>query len=129
MVKMIASALLLLGSAHTLAMDPPSPPPVPSVPAIPPSPAVVPPPPPLPPDIPLEATQVAPDSVRIIQTPQGPARIEEFRRSGQLWMVKVTPAVGAPYYMVDSDGDGRPDTRRDIVGDGVVPTMWNLFSW
>ena len=31
---------------------------------------------------------------------------EEFRIKGKLYMVKVTPAVGKPYYLVDRQGDG-----------------------
>ncbi len=51
--------------------------------------------------------------------------IEEYRVSGQLRMVKVTPARGAPYYMYDGNGDGRLDSNRD----GVSPVYWKLYSW
>ena len=32
--------------------------------------------------------------------------VEEFRVRGKLYMIKVTPAVGAPYYLMDQQGDG-----------------------
>jgi len=51
--------------------------------------------------------------------------VEESRVSGQLRMVKVTPARGAPYYMYDRNGDGRMDSNKD----GVSPVYWKLYSW
>ena len=32
---------------------------------------------------------------------------EEFRANGRLYMVKVTPAIGPAYFLVDQQGDGR----------------------
>ncbi|MCP5141143.1 MAG: DUF2782 domain-containing protein [Chromatiales bacterium] len=86
-------------------------------------------PPPAPVDIPEEATQIAPADVRIIQTPQGPARIEEYRNNGRVYMVRVTPSFGPAYFLVDTDGDGRLDQRRTGGVEEVMPTMWRLFSW
>jgi len=51
--------------------------------------------------------------------------VEEYRVAGQLRMVKVTPARGAPFYMYDQNGDGRLDSDRD----GVAPVYWKLYSW
>lgn len=51
--------------------------------------------------------------------------IEEYRVSGQLRMVKVTPSRGAPFYMYDKNGDGRFDNDKD----GVSPVYWKLYSW
>ncbi len=51
--------------------------------------------------------------------------IEEYRVGTQLRMVKVTPARGAPYYLMDRNGDGRMDDRR---GD-VSPVYWKLYGW
>ena len=54
-------------------------------------------------------------------------RIDEYRVQGQLQVVKVTPRRGAPYYLVDSNGDGRLDSSK---GEGPVsPVMWKLFEW
>ena len=53
--------------------------------------------------------------------------IEEYRVSGNLRMVKVTPSRGAPYYLYDSDGDGRLDKSK---GEGPVsPVYWKLYGW
>lgn len=51
--------------------------------------------------------------------------IEEYRVSGQLRMVKVTPSRGPAYYMYDRNGDGRMDNDKD----GVSPVYWKLYSW
>lgn len=54
-------------------------------------------------------------------------RIDEYRVQGQLQVVKVTPKRGAPYYLVDRNGDGRLDSSK---GEGPVsPVMWKLFEW
>ena len=54
-------------------------------------------------------------------------RIDEYRVQGQLQVVKVTPKRGAPYYLIDRDGDGRLDSSK---GEGPVsPVMWKLFQW
>ena len=47
--------------------------------------------------------------------------IEEYRVAGQLRMVKVTPARGAPFYLYDRNGTGRvrhhrPRCRRATRG-------------
>lgn len=54
-------------------------------------------------------------------------RIEEFRNGGQLTRVKVTPAKGPSYEILDSNGDGRLD-QKDAPG-GVQPVGWTLFKW
>jgi len=55
--------------------------------------------------------------------------IEEYRINGSLYMIKVTPALGPSYYLVDNDGDGVMDTNMsEIYSDFVVP-QWVIFSW
>jgi hypothetical protein len=57
------------------------------------------------------------------------ATVEEYRVNGNLYMVKVVPIVGPPYYLVDQDGDGKMETNMsEIYSDFVVP-QWVLFSW
>jgi hypothetical protein len=51
--------------------------------------------------------------------------VHEYRVAGQLRMVKVVPARGPTYYLVDRNGDGKVD-----VEDGEVPaTYFKLFEW
>ena len=56
------------------------------------------------------------------------ATVEEYRVSGRLYMVKVTPVVGPPYYLVDNNGDGRLSSRIDTLAPPTVP-RWVIFSW
>ena len=57
------------------------------------------------------------------------ATIEEYRVNGRLFMIKVTPVVGKPYYLVDRNGDGRFEKRMGAVDPGVIVPQWVLFSW
>lgn len=65
--------------------------------------------------------------VTIIQ--RGGEAIEEYRIANQLYMIKVTPAKGPPYYLVDTDGDGNLETRQRDLDSEVVPPQWVLFRW
>lgn len=53
---------------------------------------------------------------------------EEYRIKGKLYMVKVTPSVGVPYYLVDRQGDGK-FVEADIAQTPVRPPMWVIYSW
>ena len=53
---------------------------------------------------------------------------EEFRIKGKLYMVKVTPSVGKPYYLVDQKGNGQ-FVEADIAQHPVRPPMWVIHSW
>ena len=57
------------------------------------------------------------------------AVIREYRMNGQLYMVKVTPVVGPPYYLFDSTGDGNLDIRRNELDPGLVVPSWMIFRW
>lgn len=54
--------------------------------------------------------------------------IEEYRLNGDLYMVKITPTRGYPYYLIDTDGDGSFETRRNEL-DAPAVVQWRLFSW
>lgn len=84
---------------------------------------------PAPPDLPdpMESGQPIEPEVTIIRKEK--EVIEEYRINGLLYMVKVTPVIGKPYYLIDRDGDGKLESRRTgIYDDGLVP-QWVLFSW
>ena len=53
---------------------------------------------------------------------------EEFRQNGRLYMVRVTPAIGPEYYLVDQQGDGN-FVQQDNPGTMVSPAMWRIFNW
>lgn len=64
-----------------------------------PLPAVPPPPPEM---LPFEASLEPQVTIKKRDTDT----VEEFRVRGKLYMIKVTPTVGAPYYLLDRQGDG-----------------------
>ena len=53
---------------------------------------------------------------------------EEYRIKGKLYMVKVTPSIGKPYYLVDRQGDGK-FVEADIAQNPVRTPMWVIYSW
>ena len=65
--------------------------------------------------------------VTIIQ--RGQERVEEYRVNNQLYMIKVTPAKGYPYYLVDTTGTGNFDMRRSQLGSNFVIPQWVLLHW
>jgi len=90
----------------------------------PPDAAPVPEPPPIPP--PVASGEDLEPQVTIVETSRG--TIEEYRVGAQVYMVKVIPSAGPPYYFMDTDGDGQLDAS------GTDPTntwvnQWLLFRW
>lgn len=55
--------------------------------------------------------------------PGGKDRVEEYRVKGRLYMLKVTPPHGKPYYLVDMKGDGLMRHFDDLSPDFKVP-LW-----
>jgi len=53
---------------------------------------------------------------------------EEFRVNGRLYMIKVTPRIGKPYYLVDPHGDGR-FVRHDSFDKRMAVPTWVLKTW
>ena len=70
------------------------------------------------------ATETPADNLEpeITITTKGADRYEEYRIRGQLYMVKVTPAHGKPYYLIDNEGSGQL-SRSDFAPSVKVP-MW-----
>lgn len=61
-------------------------------------------------------------------TTRGEDKVEEYRVNGRLYMLKVTPRHGVPYYLVDEEGKGNW-ARRDQMGPSVQPPMWVIHTW
>jgi len=51
--------------------------------------------------------------------------ISEYRVGGQLRMVRVQPARGPMYYLIDRNGDGHMDATK---GD-VSPVYYKIYGW
>ena len=55
-------------------------------------------------------------------TTKGTEIHEEYRLNGRLYMIKVTPAEGKPYYLIDHEGSGK--FRRDDFQPRIAIPMW-----
>lgn len=60
---------------------------------------------------------------------KGKKTLHEYRRAGKLYMIKVIPDVGFPYYLRDTDGDGKMDVRSNELDRGAEVNMWNVLEW
>jgi len=102
----LAYLLLIAAAAHAQNAPPP---------VLEPLPEAAPPPPNL-------SDDAAAESEVTIQQ-QGEDTYEEYRVNGQLYMIKVTPKSGVPYYLVDTAGTGN-FARQDGLGADTRPPMW-----
>jgi len=68
------------------------------------------------------------DDANVRIAPQKGDKIEEVRDGGRVVMIKVTPANGAPYYLVDPLGNGNW-TQRDSLDPGVRVPMWTIKTF
>jgi hypothetical protein len=59
-------------------------------------------------------------TVSIKSTKEG--TVEEYRTGKQVYMTKITPKVGKPYYMVDPIGNGRFNRMETLPG--LQPPQW-----
>jgi hypothetical protein len=61
-------------------------------------------------------------------TKRGDDKVEEFRLNNKLYMIKVTPPHGVPYYLIDEKGDGRM-SRQESLDTGLRVPMWVIHSF
>ena len=116
MYKLLA-LLLLVCSLPVTAVQPPDLEPLPDI------------PPPPPDNTPPAPTGLADEDlepeVKIIKRED--AIVHEYRSNGRLYMVKVVPTRGYPYYLYDADGDGSLESRQDRL-EPVIP-RWVIHRW
>jgi hypothetical protein len=55
--------------------------------------------------------------------------VQEYSVNDRVYMIKITPKHGFPYYLVDPDGTGEMEYKRDTLGLEVNPPQWTLFRW
>lgn len=53
--------------------------------------------------------------------------IEEYRINGQLYMIRVIPKVGKPYYIRYKNAASGGVIRREL--DDIDTPFWKLFEW
>mgnify|MGYP000041118419 CR=1 FL=1 len=68
------------------------------------------------------------DEPQVTITKRGEDQVEEHRVNGKLYMIKVTPPHGVPYYLIDEKGDGSW-ARREPTDSGVRVPMWVIKSF
>lgn len=85
----------------------------------------VPEPPELP--MPVQSGETLEPDITIIR--KGKKTIQEFRKNGELYMVKIIPKVGPAYYLIDTNGDGNIDVRGNDLDSGTNINQWKLFEW
>lgn len=77
--------------------------------------------------LPVQSGEVLEPDITIIR--RGEDVVQEYRVNGQLYMVKVVPKHGRPYYLIDTDHDGTLDVRRSDIEEGIRIHQWKIFSW
>jgi hypothetical protein len=90
---------------------------------------------PAPPPVPEKSSASAPPAEapdtdlepEVVITTKGTEIREEYRVNGKLFKIKVIPAKGPPYYLIDFDGAG-VFRRSDLEPDVSVP-LWVIKSW
>jgi hypothetical protein len=115
MQRALFAALLLALALPAAAQAPDKPPSLQPVPE----------PPPPPPG--LELDSALEPQVTILK--RGTDTVEEYRIHGKLYMIKVTPAHGVPYYMIDERGDGKFVRDDTYQGGRIKPPMWVIFTF
>lgn len=59
---------------------------------------------------------------------EGDTTVEEYSRDGRIYMIKVTPRLGPPYYLIDNTGDGR-FLRHDGPLPMTAPAQWRIYQF
>lgn len=78
----------------------------------------------------VEPTPVTGEAVEpdITISESGGDVIYEYRVRGVLYMVRVQPQIGPPYYLYDLNGDGLIDAEDRSPRNMAIP-QWVLFEW
>ncbi|MBC6961585.1 MAG: DUF2782 domain-containing protein [Nitrosomonas sp.] len=54
--------------------------------------------------------------------------IEEYRVNGELYMIKITPRIGKPYYLLNRRSAAGTPHRGDMES-GVSVPMWQIYRF
>ncbi len=68
------------------------------------------------------------DEPQVTIKQRGEDTVEEYRVNGRLYMIKVTPKHGVPYYLVDRRGGGAFE-RMDTLDSGFSVPMWVILGF
>lgn len=88
-----------------------------------------PPPPPIPEPLPPKVQdpdeQIQP---QVVIRREDDRVIEEYSIGGAVYMIRIVPARGPAYYLIDTTGDGNFDSRHEHM-EPVRPAHWKIFEW
>jgi hypothetical protein len=70
----------------------------------------------------------ADEEPQVTITKQTGQTVEEYRVGGRLYMIKITPKIGKPYYLVDDRGDGK-FARQESLDSGFRPPRWVIHRF
>lgn len=82
----------------------------------------------IPPPPNLEAIEDDELEPQVTITKQTEQTVEEYRVGGKLYMIKIIPKIGAPYYLVDDRGDGK-FSRQESLDSGIRPPRWVIHRF
>lgn len=68
------------------------------------------------------------DEPEVTITKKSEMTVEEYRIGGKLYMIKVTPKYGKPYYLVDDQGDGK-FARQESLDSGFRVPRWIIHNF
>ncbi|AZN37288.1 DUF2782 domain-containing protein [Iodobacter ciconiae] len=74
-----------------------------------------------------EAKVLEAPEIRVIE--KNDVTIAEYRIRGKLYMVKVSPKVGLPYFLIDKEGQGRFDRSDDLGSSNLSVPRWVIFEF
>lgn len=82
---------------------------------------------------PPPAFDVVPDAApvdvpEVTITKETEQTVEEYHLNGKLYMIKITPKHGVPYYLVDDLGDGK-FVRQESLDSGLRVPRWIIHSF
>ncbi|TDI78288.1 MAG: DUF2782 domain-containing protein [Betaproteobacteria bacterium] len=83
------------------------------------------------PELPLESPNAEDpllEEPQVVIKKRGEDRIEEYSLNGRVYVIKVTPRIGFPYYLIDDTGDGTY-IRDGVLEDGIRPPMWVIYQF
>ena len=89
------------------------------------------PPPPELPELALESPNAEDpllEEPQVVIKKRGEDRIEEYSLNGRIYVIKITPRIGFPYYLIDDTGDGTY-IRDGVLEDGIRPPMWVIYQF
>lgn len=84
-------------------------------------------------EVPLPPTDIRPfdenlDEPQVTIRKEEGGTVEEYRLGGKLYMMKIIPNVGKPYFLIDKSGDGQFE-RMHERDTGISVPMWVIGTF